>query len=66
MFSLGKRNLQRDMLALFEYLKNWYVKSEADVFKAVPENRTGNNGVKLFGCRFQLGIEEKIVTVETF
>ena len=46
MFSLGKRRLRGDMIALFKYLKGCHTEEGRDLFSILPECRTWNNGLK--------------------
>ena len=46
MFSLEKRRLRGDMMALFKYLKGYQKDEGQDLFSILPECRTWNNGLK--------------------
>ena len=46
MFSLQKRRLRGDMIALFKYLRGCQTEVQ-DHFSIIPECRTRNNGLKL-------------------
>ena len=54
LFSLEKRRLRREMIALFKYLKGSPTKEEQDLFSVIPECRTCNNGLKLQETRLQI------------
>ena len=46
MFSLEKKRLRGDMIALFKSLKGCYTEEGQDLFSILPECRTRNNGLK--------------------
>ena len=46
MFSLQKRRLRGDMIALFKYLKGCHTEEGQDLFSIHPECRTQNHGFK--------------------
>ena len=52
MFSLDKRRLRSDMIALFKYLKGFHTEEEQNQFSIIPECRTCNNGIELKKARF--------------
>ena len=58
MFSLQKRRLRGDMIALFKYLKGCHTEEGQDLFSILPECRARNNGLKLQEARFQLDIRK--------
>ena len=63
MFSLEKRRLRGEMIALFKYLKDCHTEEGQDIFSIIPVCRACNNGLKLKEARFQLNIRKNILTV---
>ena len=63
MFSLQKRRLRGDMIALFKDLKGCHTEKGQDLFSILPERRTRNNGFKLQEARFWLDIRKNFLTV---
>ena len=63
MFSLQKRRLRGDMIALFQYLKGCHTEEGQDLFSIIPVCRTRNNGLKLQEPRFHLNIRKNFLTV---
>lgn len=52
MFSLRKRGLKGDTMAVFKYLKGCQVEDGTDLFSFAPEGTTRTNGWKLQARRF--------------
>uniref|UniRef100_A0A670KF32 Reverse transcriptase domain-containing protein n=1 Tax=Podarcis muralis TaxID=64176 RepID=A0A670KF32_PODMU len=63
MFSLEKRRLRGDMIAMFKYIKGCHVEEGERLFSAAPEKRTRSNGSKLQERRFHLNIRKNFLTV---
>ena len=63
LFSLEKRRLQVDLIAVFQYLKEAYRKAGEGLSIRECRDRRRNNGFKLKEGRFRLDIRKKFFTV---